>query len=101
VLETINQKQAPKILSGHVAVKRIRCGKSNCRCARGAKHIAYYHVTYAEGGRQRQYIRRGEVEQVRAACEVNRVLQIELRHGRAEYKQTMSRARELFRMLSQ
>ena len=32
------------MLPGHVARVRVRCGKVNCRCARGERHVAHYHV---------------------------------------------------------
>jgi hypothetical protein len=94
---TKHSDPAIKILPGHVATVRIRCGKANCRCARGDRHIAHYHVTYFAGVRSRKYVRRDQVQEIRAACEAHRVLQAELRAGRAEYKQTLAKMRELIR----
>ena len=87
-----NESEDPaiKMLPGFVTTVRIRCGKSNCRCARGDRHIAHYHVTYRNGARLRRYVRRDEVADVRKACQAHRELQAQLRAGRTEYKQTLA-----------
>ena len=87
------------MLPGHVAAVRIRCGKPNCRCSRGARHLAYYHVTYLCGVRSRKYVRRSQLAEVRAACEAHRTLQVELRAGRAEYKELLAQTRRLVKLL--
>lgn len=97
---TKNQQAAIKILPGHVARVRVRCGKANCRCARSdARHVAYYHVWRCGRLRFRRYVRRAEVEATRAACEEHRRLQAEIREGRAQYARTLAAARSLFRSL--
>ena len=92
-----NENSAIKMLPGFVASVRVRCGKLNCRCSRGARHLAYYHVTYSDGFRFRKYVRRDQVADVRAACKAYRDLQTQLRAGRAEYRRTLNRMRELIR----
>lgn len=43
-----------EIVRGSVFARRVRCGKSSCRCARGQLHRAtYLSVTFA-GGRTEQ-----------------------------------------------
>jgi hypothetical protein len=86
-------------MPGFIACVRIKCGKPNCRCSRGVRHLEYYHVTYSFGVRSRRYVRRDEVSKLREACEAHRQLQAQLRAGRAEYRRTLARARELVRML--
>lgn len=55
-------------LPGTVQRQRVRCGKANCKCARGELHAAHYRF-WREGGRLRKaYVRRAEVERTRAAC---------------------------------
>jgi hypothetical protein len=93
------ENSAIKMLPGFVARVKIRCGKVNCRCSRGVRHLGYYHVTYSSGVRSRRYVRRDEVSKLREACETHRALQAQLRAGRAEYRRTLARARELVRML--
>lgn len=54
-----------KPLDGAVCRQWVRCGKPNCRCARGEKHEAYYRF-WREGGRLRkEYVRRGHLQYVR------------------------------------
>ena len=88
------------LLPGHVATVRIRCGKPNCCCARGDRHLAYYHVTYSSGVRFRRYVRRDEVAEVREACQAHRELQAQLRAGRAQYKESLAQTRKLAKLLS-
>jgi hypothetical protein len=88
------------LLNGHIQKRRVRCGKSNCKCANGEPHTAYYHVWHTDGRRYQKYVRRSQVETIRHKCEQHRQLQIKLRAGRAEYKQLLARARELFGRLS-
>lgn len=89
------------MLPGFIASVRIRCGKANCRCARGDSHIAHYHVTYDRGVRIRKYVRRDQVAEVLAACEAHRELQAQLRAGRAEYKRKLAMIRDLIKSDSQ
>ena len=88
------------MLAGFVATVRVRCGKPNCRCVRGDRHLAYYHVTYSSGARFRRYLRRDEVADVREACQAHRDLQAQLRAGRAEYKECLAQTRQLVKLLA-
>jgi hypothetical protein len=55
-------------LPGTVHEQRVRCGKANCRCARGEPHTAYYRF-WREGGRLRKaYVPRRDLEATREAC---------------------------------
>ena len=92
-----NENSAIKMLPGFIATVRIRCGRPNCHCARGDRHVAHYHVTYYSGVRTRKYVRRDQVADVRAACKAYRELQSQLRAGRAEYRRTLARMRELIK----
>jgi hypothetical protein len=94
-----SEDPAIKMLPGFVAIVRIRCGKSNCRCSRGDRHVAHYHVSYHSGVRSRKYVRRAQLAEVLAACEAHRVLQAQLRAGRAEYKQLLAQTRNLAKLI--
>jgi hypothetical protein len=62
-----------KTVSGSVQRQFKKCGKSNCRCARGELHGAYYYHFVRVGGKLiRRYLKAGEVEQTRQACLVRR-----------------------------
>src|SRR5687768_14719443 len=94
------QNSTIKMAPGFIAKVRIRCGRPNCRCAHGARHEAYYHVTYLRGFRFRKYLRRDQVAEMREACQAHRALQSQLRSGRAQYRSTLAQARELLRRFS-
>lgn len=87
------------MLPGHVERRRVKCGKPNCKCARGVYHVAHYHVWHSGGVRFRQFVRAAEVAGVRAACDEYRDLQAQLRSGRASYRAMISRFRESLRTL--
>src|SRR5687768_10488636 len=90
------KKPFPKILgeymlNGTVCASRVRCGKPNCKCARGDLHGPYYHRYQWHDGRViKEYIRRRDVEAVRAACNRYRAIQKELMEGRKHYAQLIS-----------
>jgi len=44
-------KRRPMLQGSPVTMKR-RCGKENCRCARGHKHVSLYLATRLEGKRK-------------------------------------------------
>lgn len=90
--------ESSRLMCGFMEERRVRCGRQNCRCARGEKHISYYHVWYSGGFRFRRYIRRADVDEMRAACLNYRLLQQQIRANRIYHKQLFARARALFRM---
>ncbi len=102
-MNTKNQNPVTKITDlqlGHVQRRGVRCGKPNCKCARGEMHTAYYHAWDTDGVRYRKYLKRADVRHVQAACQAHREQQSHLRAGRAEYKRTLADLRELLSMFS-
>src|SRR5579863_5954596 len=60
-------------LPGAVTEEYRRCGKPNCHCANGPGHGPYYFRRWRFRGKQRwEYVKRADVEAVRAACEAYR-----------------------------
>jgi len=55
-------KTAGEIANGGMYLQRVRCGKPNCKCARGETHSAYYFFTRRNGKLFKLYIRRAEIE---------------------------------------
>jgi predicted Zn-dependent protease len=54
------------IMRATVSVRRVTCGKPNCRCAAGERHLAVY-ITSRKGGARRQlFIPREKEEEVRS-----------------------------------
>ena len=55
-------------LPGSLHAERVRCGRPDCRCARGAPHGPYWYRRWREHGRQRrQYVRPADLRATVAA----------------------------------
>lgn len=62
-----NPKRAPRVLRGSLIVLKRKCGKANCRCARGQPHQTPA-LSYSLGGVTRIVtLRAADVAAVRAA----------------------------------
>lgn len=55
-------KTAGEIQNGGLYLQRVRCGKQNCKCARGEPHTAFYFFTRRSGKLIKFYVRKSEVE---------------------------------------
>jgi hypothetical protein len=55
-------KTAGEITNGGLYVQRVRCGKANCKCARGEHHTAFYFFTRRRGKLVKFYVRRADVK---------------------------------------
>jgi len=68
-----SEKLLPKILPGAVCAQMIRCGKANCKCARGELHGPFFYRFWREDGRLRkEYVRKIDVVITQAACDARR-----------------------------
>ena len=93
--ETKTPETLPKTLPGVVCVQRVRCGKPGCRCARGQPHVAFYRF-WREGGKLRKsYVKRSDLEAVRAACEARRLAFRELREGWGRWRKLVTVVHEV------
>lgn len=62
-----------KIIGGSVHRQFKKCGKSNCRCAKGKLHGPYYyHFVFVNGKLKNRYLKASEVEQTKQACLLHR-----------------------------
>ena len=87
----------PKMLPGVVCAQRVRCGKPNCRCARGPGHLAFYRF-WREGGRLRKcYVRRTDLASVRASCEACQRERRELAEAWRQWRKLVTVVREVSR----
>ena len=92
----------PKILSiaarsGSLQTQRVRCGKVNCKCARGELHDGYSYFFWRLGRRQlKWYVRREDAPAVRAVIAERgrrrRAWSTELQQARAFLRRMMSAA---------
>jgi hypothetical protein len=89
-------KALPKSLSGVVCRQWVRCGRPNCRCARGELHGPYFYHFARENGRLRKrYVRPAEVEGVRAACQARQRQRRELADWQEWCRQMADQLREV------
>lgn len=99
-------KPFPKIppgglLNGAVCASYAKCGKPNCKCARGSLHGPYYHrYQWHEGRVVKEYIQLSQVEEVRAACARYRDLQADLRADSQRFKSLLSTLKANLKELS-
>jgi hypothetical protein len=66
-----NRRQNRRIeaLPGSLHVQRVKCGKKKCRCARGELHEAVYRFWRERGRLRKAYVRRRDLEAVKAGIE--------------------------------
>ena len=84
--ETFHKKPA-------LVTQYTRCGKATCRCNDGRLHGPYAVLRWREGGRQRRrYVKRADVERVRAVVGRRRSERAALR---AEFAESASLLRAL------
>lgn len=97
---TESLKPLPKMLAGCICAQWKKCGKPNCRCARGELHGPYFYRFWWSGGHQRKsFIKASEVEQVREACEDYRRFKTLRRESRARQRQQMRYLQKLLATL--
>lgn len=65
-MKTKTKKLLPKtpdeISNGGVYLQQVRCGKRNCKCARGEKHTAYYFFYYSGKKLRKTYVPKSKVK---------------------------------------
>ena len=90
-----SEDSLPKILrlagsGGSLHSQRVRCGKPNCRCARGRPHEGYYYLFLSTpAGVSKLYVRRSDVPVVRAVIAERRRWRAEYNEVRAQLRHTM------------
>ncbi len=68
-MKTKKQQLLHKTMPGTVHAQYVRCGKANCKCARGELHGAYfYHFVRVGGKLRKRYLKAVEVEQIKKSC---------------------------------
>src|SRR5262249_37439810 len=96
LVENKTHETLPKILLGVVLLQWVRCGRPNCCCARGLLHGPYHYRFYREGGRLRKrYVKRSELEEVRAQCDARRRARRDHQAAWATWRELLAAVREL------
>ncbi len=87
------RKIAP--LRGGLVREMIRCGRANCKCANGSLHGPYYYrVWMARGIRHKAYVKKAEVERIKATIETFRAQRRKQQASAAEVKTMMRESRQ-------
>ena len=95
-MRTKTGQTLPKMLLGAVCVQWVRCGKPNCRCARGELHGPYYYRFWRENGKLRKvYVKPGDLAEVQEACEARRRERRELRAAMQKFRDLLSIIRRI------
>ena len=80
---------------GSLAREMIRCGRANCKCANGSLHGPYYYrVWMARGIRYKAYVKKAEVERIKATIEIFRARRRKQQASAAEAKTMLREIRE-------
>ena len=88
---------SPKIqpIRGSLMAQYKRCGRFNCRCARGFKHGPFfYHVWYVQGIRYKSYVKKGDFDRINAGIEAFRVQRHEQQQADTELRTMLREIRE-------
>jgi hypothetical protein len=93
--ELMRRFQIPDdLLPGSLSMQQLRCGKPNCRCAKGEGHEVW-SLTFMVGGKKHvQHIPKHLVEDVRKAVEAGREFQDAVREVLAANAQLLVLARK-------
>ncbi len=88
----------PQML-GTVHIQHRVCGRPTCRCRRGQLHEGYYLFWRQRGRLRKRYVRTGDVQDVRAACEARQARQRQqraaVRAGRDAWRTMTAQLREV------
>ncbi len=87
-------KTADEIANGGLYLQRVRCGKQNCKCARGETHPAYYFFTRRAGKFVKIYVRKANVEEFTEIANQAALDRVQKRH-------LVKESNKLFRRLSE
>lgn len=90
-MKTKTENPLPKTMPGAVCVQMVRCGKSNCKCARGELHGPYfYHFVRVNGALVKRYVKAKDAPTLRAACHAWREEDKQLREIRNKSQRQVS-----------
>ena len=87
------RKIAP--LGGGLVREMIRCGRATCKCANGSPHGPYYYrVWMVRGIRYKAYVKKADVDRIKATIETFRAQRRKQQESAAEAKTMMREIRE-------
>ncbi len=92
-------KTASEIANGGLYLQQVRCGKQNCKCARGETHSAYYFFTRRNEKLVKFYVRKADVAAFSELVDAAGVERAQRRQSAQSSKALLKRLRESVREL--
>jgi hypothetical protein len=93
--ELMRQFQIPdELLPGSLSMQHLRCGKPNCRCAKGEGHAVWSLTFMVDGKKHIQHIPKHLAEEVQRRVEAGRKYQDAVREVLAANAQLLALARK-------
>ena len=87
-----------ELLKGEICEQYIVCSKPRCRCQHGELHGPYYYRVWREGERiQKKYVKKHQLEAVRAGCAAYKVAKENLRTRNEQRVQLTRSLKHAFR----
>jgi hypothetical protein len=84
-----------ELLRGHIEVRYVKCGRANCKCAKGELHGPYHLLRWKSAGRKiTRYVKKGEEQAVFATVSAYRRKKVEQRQQRDSYMELGREIRE-------
>ena len=84
------------MIAGVVCEQWVRCGKPNCHCRSGRKHGPYFYRFWRQDGKlKKEYIRRAEVDRVRAECQARQGSRRTLNEAWEQWRQLLDSIKEV------
>ena len=78
------------LLKGSLHLETKRCGKPNCRCARGYLHGPFFYRRWRQGGRQKKaYVRQENVAETLSAIARRQALDREVVELRKQLRRSI------------
>ncbi len=104
-MQTKTRKMLPKtadeIENGGLYSQRVRCGKRNCKCARGETHTAFYFFTRRNRKLVKTYIRKSEMKAFSEMVDLANVERTQKRMFMKESSELLKQLRESVREYEQ
>ncbi len=94
-------KTADEIENGGLYSQRVRCGKRNCKCARGETHTAFYFFTRRNRKLVKTYIRKSEMKAFSEMVDLANVERTQKRMFMKESSELLKQLRESVREYEQ
>ncbi len=92
-------KTASEISNGGVYAQSVRCGKSNCKCAKGDLHTGHYFFTRVAGKFIKVYVPKTQIMEISGLVGASRIRRAENRSIKLLNRESVRKMSDLLRNL--